>query len=166
VVINNLVGWALTTGEVRLRSDGSPWRPLVHVQDLSAAAYAALEAPREVVYDPAFNVGRDQDSLQIRDVARLVEQRAAGGRVTFAEGATADTNHHRVDLAKISKMLPEFRPGRTVAAGVEELVEGYSRLGLTFEDLTGPRFIRLTRVEQLMERSHIDGALRWLVERA
>jgi nucleoside-diphosphate-sugar epimerase len=131
VVINNLVGWALTTGEVRLRSDGSPWRPLVHVQDLSADACAALEAPREVAHDPAFNVGKDQDSLQIRDVAWLVEQRAADSRVTFAEGATADTSHHRVDQVKITKMLPEFCPGRTVSAGVEELVEGYTKLGLT-----------------------------------
>lgn len=162
IVVNNLVGWAVTTGQVRLQSDGSPWRPLVHIRDISAAALAALEAPRETVHDQAFNVGRDEDNLQIRDVAQLVEQSVPGSRVTFADGAAADKRDYQVDFGKITRELPSFRPQWTVAAGVKELYEAYTRWGLTQEDLTGPRFLRLKRVEQLLGQHDLDSSLRWV----
>lgn len=160
IVVNNLVGWAVSTGQVRLQSDGSPWRPLVHVQDICAAVSASLDAPREDVHDAAFNVGRDEDNLQIRDIALLVEQVVAGSRVTFAEGATSDKRDYRVDFAKIGKELPQFQPSWTVARGVSELYEAYQRIGLSFEDLTGPRFVRLARVEQLLASQEITPSLR------
>lgn len=160
IVVNNLVGWAVTTGEVRLQSDGSPWRPLVHVQDICGAAGAALDAQREDVHDRAFNVGRDEDNLQIRDIALLVEQAVPGSRVTFAEGAASDKRDYRVDFTRISKQLPGFQPRWTVRKGVTELYEAYQRNRLTFEDLTGPRFVRLARVEQLLASHDITANLR------
>ncbi|MGH8867216.1 MAG: NAD-dependent epimerase/dehydratase family protein [Actinomycetes bacterium] len=160
VVVNNLTGYAFATGEVRLQSDGTPWRPLVHVDDICLAVSAVLEADRASVHDEAFNVGRDEDNLQIRDVARLVETAVPHSRVTLAEGAGADRRDYRADFAKIMETLPAYRPSWTVAAGVRQLLEAYTAHGLALEELTGPRFTRLARVEELRKAGHLDDDLR------
>ncbi len=161
VVVNNLAGWAHATGEVRLQTDGRQWRPLVHVQDIARAFVAMLEADRVVVHDQAFNVGSDAGNLQIRTVAELVEAAVPGSRVTFAEDAGSDARDYRVDFRKLHERLPAAAPASTVEAGIRDLVAAYARMGLTIEDLTGPRYTRLSRINELTASGLLDGDLRW-----
>src|SRR5262245_47579507 len=125
IVLNNLVAWAVTTGRIHLKSDGTPWRPLVHIEDISRAFLAALEAPREVVHNEVFNVGRTKDNFQIRDLAEIVRDTVPGCRIDFAEGAGPDTRSYRVDFGKIYRALPSFAPRWRVRDGARELYEAY-----------------------------------------
>jgi nucleoside-diphosphate-sugar epimerase len=159
IVVNNLTGTAFTRGEVRLQSDGTPWRPLVHVEDIARGFLAALEAPREVIHDQAFNVGRDEDVVQIRDVAIQVSE-ALGCPVTFADGASPDKRDYRVDFTKIGRLLPSFRPQWTVAQGIAQLAADMAQFGLSTEDFEGPRFVRLARIRQLLAEDRLDDELR------
>jgi nucleoside-diphosphate-sugar epimerase len=159
IVVNNLSGTAFTTGEVRLQSDGSPWRPLVHAEDIARAFLAALEAPRDSVHDQAFNVGRDEDVVQVRDIALAVSEYFSAP-VTFAEGASADKRDYRVDFTKISTELPAYQPRWTVPLGIQELAEDMRRNGLAAADFDGPRFVRLRRIEQLRGAGSLDDLLR------
>jgi nucleoside-diphosphate-sugar epimerase len=160
LVVNDLVGHALLTGEVRLRSDGMAWRPLVHADDIASAFVAVLEAPRETVHNRAFNVGQTTENYLIRDVAELVRE-LVGGTVTYAAGSGADARNYRVSCDLIAQEIPEFRPQWTVAKGIEQLVETYRRYGLLLEDLMGERHQRLLRINALLEAGSIDGQLRW-----
>jgi nucleoside-diphosphate-sugar epimerase len=161
VVVNNLVGYAHTTGEILIQSDGTPWRPLVHVQDIAAAFLAVLNAPRELVHDEAFNVGASAENYRIRDVAEIVEDVVPEARASFAEGGGPDKRSYKVDCSKIMRVLPEFEPAWTVRRGVEELYEAYLRNGLTFAEFTGTRYLRINRVRELQEGGRLDDALRW-----
>jgi nucleoside-diphosphate-sugar epimerase len=161
VVVNNLVGYAHTTGEILIQSDGTPWRPLVHVEDISSALLAALHAPRELVHDEAFNVGASAENYRIRDLAEIVEQVVPGARATFAEGGGPDKRSYQVDCSKITRVLPESKPQWTVRRGVEELYEAYVRNGLTFDEFTGTRYLRINRVRELQDAGRLDGDLRW-----
>ena len=160
LVVNNLVGYAFTTGEVFLKSDGTPWRPLVHVEDLCRAFLAVLEAPREVVHDQAFNVGRTEENYQVRDVARIVEETVPGSRIVLAEGAEPDLRNYRVSCDKLARALPGLRLTWTVRAGVEELYQAYRRHGMTLEDLTGRRHQRIGCVKQLLAEGTFEDLLR------
>jgi nucleoside-diphosphate-sugar epimerase len=160
LVVNNLTGYAFTTGEVRMKSDGLPWRPLIHIEDIARAFLAICEAPRELVHDKAFNVGRTSENYQIRDVAAIVESIVPNSRITFAEDASPDLRNYRVSCDLLAETLPAFQPVWTVQKGVEQLYEAYLREGLTLADLTGPRLIRLARISQLREAGAIDDDLR------
>jgi nucleoside-diphosphate-sugar epimerase len=159
IVVNNLTGTAFTQHEVRLQSDGTPWRPLVHAEDISRAFLAVLEADRDVVHDQAFNIGRDEDVVQIRDIAETVAGRF-DVPVTFAEGASPDSRDYRVDFGKVTRLLPAFRPEWTIPAGIEELAADMERYGLRAEDFDGPRFVRLQRINQLRDQGRLDDGLR------
>lgn len=159
IVVNNLTGTAFTRGEVRLQSDGSPWRPLVHAEDIARAALAALEAPRDVVHDTAFNVGRDEDVVQIRTIAEQVAE-ATGAPVTFAEGAGPDTRDYQVDFTRIRTLLPAFEPRWTIPLGIEQLARDMHDIGLASEDFEGPRFVRVAKVRSLMAAGLLDDDLR------
>jgi nucleoside-diphosphate-sugar epimerase len=161
LVLNNLVGFACTTGEVRLKSDGTPWRPLVHIEDISRAVLAVLDAPREVVHNEAFNVGRDGENYRIRDLAEIAGEAVPGSRILLASGAGPDRRSYRVSFDKIADALPAFETRWTVHRGVEELVDAYKRHGLTLEDFTGSRFQRIARIKELQRDGHIDSELRW-----
>jgi nucleoside-diphosphate-sugar epimerase len=163
VVVNNLVGYAHTTGEILIQSDGTPWRPLVHVEDISGAFLAVLDAPRELVHNEAFNVGASAENYRIRDLAGIVEEVVAGARASFAEGGGPDKRSYQVDCSKIGRVLPEFEIRWTVRRGVEQLYDAYVRNGLTFEDFTGPRYLRINRVRVLQEAGRLDDELRWRV---
>jgi len=163
IVVNNLTGVAVTRGEVRLQSDGSPWRPLAHVADISAAFIAALEAPREVVHDQAFNVGRDLDVVQIRDIAQLVAE-ATGVGITFAAGAGPDKRDYRVDFGKISDALPSFQPRWTIALGIQQLLTDMEQYGLAAEDFEGSRYVRLARIRELIADGRLTQNLRLAAE--
>jgi len=161
IVVNNLVAYAFATGEVRMQSDGSPWRPLAHIEDISRAFIAALEAPREAIHDEAFNIGRDEDNHQIRDIARMIEATVPGSSVTFADGASPDKRSYRVSFAKAAEGLPGFEPRWTVQKGIEELYDAYRAEGLTLEEFLSPRFQRIKRILELVEAGELDAELRW-----
>ena len=162
IVVNNLVGFAVTTGDVLIQSDGTPWRPLVHIEDISRAFLAVLDAPRELVHNEAFNVGASSENYRIREIAEIIESIVPGARASFAEGGGPDKRSYQVDCSKIARVLPEFEPQWTVPRGVEELYEAYVRHGLTFEEFTGPRFLRIKQVQELQAAGRVDGDLRWL----
>lgn len=159
IVVNNLTGTALTRGEVRLQSDGSPWRPLVHVEDISRAFLAALESPREAIHDQAFNIGRDEDVVQIRTIAEAVAEHT-GRPVTFAAGAGPDARDYQVDFRKLGERLPAFSPSWTIDRGIVQLADDMTRVGLTREDFEGPRYVRLKRIEELTGAGRLDALLR------
>jgi nucleoside-diphosphate-sugar epimerase len=159
IVVNNLTGVALTQGEVRLQSDGSPWRPLVHIEDISRACLASLEAPLEVIHNEAFNVGLDSDVVQIRSIAEQVS-RVTGASVTFAAGAGPDKRDYRVDFTKIGRLLPAFVPIWSVPKGIDEIAADISAHALTAADFDGPRFVRLERIRELMAQGLLDDNLR------
>jgi nucleoside-diphosphate-sugar epimerase len=161
IVVNNLAGFAFCTGEVRLTSDGSPWRPLVHVEDISRAFLAILESPRETVHNEAFNVGRPDGNMQIRQIAQLVQAQVPSSLLTFADGAGPDRRDYRVDFQKIAERVPTFQPTWTVAAGIAQLLSAYELHGLTLADLTGPRFTRLARLQELMAEGALSDEIRW-----
>ena len=160
IVVNNLVGHAYTTGQVLLQSDGTPWRPLVHILDISNAFIACLAAPVEVIHDKAFNVGRTKENFQIRDVANLVAEIVPNSKVSFAAGASPDLRNYRVDFRRIETQLPGFTPQWTLRQGIEELLAAYRKAGLTKEQFLGPKYYRLKIVKGLQERGMIDGELR------
>ncbi len=155
IVVNNLTGLAFTRGVVELQSDGSPWRPLVHIEDISRAFLALLEAPREVVHNQAFNVGRDVDVVQIRSIAEQVSA-ITGAPVSFAEGAGPDTRNYQVDFGKISREVPAFQPQWTVPQGIQEIWRDAGERGLTVADFEGPRYVRLKRIQQLAAEGRLD----------
>jgi nucleoside-diphosphate-sugar epimerase len=161
VVVNNLVGLAFTTGAVHLMSDGTPWRPLVHVEDISAAFLAILEAPRELVHGEAFNIGRTAENYRIREVAEMVREVVPGSEVSYAEGAGPDTRCYRVDCAKLASVLPELELRWTVRRGIEQLHQAFKEYGLALEDLTGSRFQRIAHVASLIEGGRLDEDLVW-----
>jgi nucleoside-diphosphate-sugar epimerase len=165
LVVNDLVGHALLTGEVRLRSDGSAWRPLVHADDIASAFLALLEVPRERVHDRAFNVGQSTENYLIREVAEMVRE-IVGGTVTFAPGAGTDKRNYQVSCERIAREVPEFRPQWTLSKGIEQLAEAYDRWGLTIDDLMGERHQRLRRITALREAGRINDNLRWTTEDA
>jgi nucleoside-diphosphate-sugar epimerase len=160
IVVNSLTGFAITTGKVMMQSDGTPWRPLVHIGDIIQAFGAALVAPRDAIHNQAFNIGRTAENYQIRQVANIVAEVVPNCEVSFASGASADIRDYRVNFAKAETQLPGYKPRWTVRLGVEELYESYKRAGLTEDVWNGARYYRLKTVKNLQDRGVIDGKLR------
>lgn len=160
VVVNNLVGLAHTSGEVLLKSDGTPWRPLVHVEDVCRAFRAVLEAPREKIHDVAFNVGRSEENYQIRDVAEVVADAMPRTRVAYAEDAGSDERTYRVDFSRLRETLPDFDPCWKLPEGVRQLRDAFLEHGLSKAALED-RFVRLRRIERLRDTGVLDAKLRW-----
>lgn len=161
IVVNNLVGYAITQGDVLIQSDGSPWRPLVHIEDISRAFLAGLEAPREAIHNQAFNVGRNEDNLRVRQIADMVKAVVPGCTVRYAEGGGPDPRCYRVDCSKIARMLPAFRPQWTVQKGVVELYNAFRAVNLTAEQFLGHRYLRLKQIQKLQDEGRLDRDLRW-----
>ena len=160
LVVNNLTAWAFTTGKVYLKSDGTPWRPLVHVEDIGRAYVAALKAPLELVHNQAFNVGITTENYQIRELAQMVESIVPGCRVDFAPDAGPDKRCYRVDCNRIGRTLHDFKPQWTVRRGIEQLYETFKRVGLTLDDFEGERFKRIAHIKGLIDRGVLDSRLR------
>ena len=163
IVVNNLVGRAFTTGEIRIESDGTPWRPLVHIEDISRAFLAVLEAPREAVHNQAFNVGQSTENYRISEIAEMVLAVVPSSKVTYAEGGGPDPRCYRVDCSRITDSLPSFRPTWTVPDGVRELYEAYCRYGLTYEEFVGSesRYLRIRHIQRLQQAGQLTKDLRW-----
>jgi nucleoside-diphosphate-sugar epimerase len=161
LVLNNLVAWAFTTGLVYLKSDGTPWRPIIHIEDISRAFLAALDAPREVVHNQAFNVGINEENYRIRELAEIVKETVPGCRIEYAPDAEPDTRTYQVDFSKITQALPEFKPRWNARRGAEELYTAYHKYGLSLEDFEGPRYKRIDHIKQLLGSGELDANLRW-----
>jgi nucleoside-diphosphate-sugar epimerase len=162
VVLNNLVAWAFTAGKVLLKSDGTPWRPIVHIEDISRAFIAVLAAPREALHAQALNVGRNDQNYRIREIAEIVKETVPGCEIAFAEGAGPDKRNYRADFAKIARVLPGFQPQWDARKGARQLYEAYKSVGLKVEDFEGPRYRRIDQLKQLMASGHLASDLRWL----
>ena len=160
LVLNNLVGYAVTKGEVLIKSDGSPWRPLVHIEDISRAFLAVLHAPREVVHDTAFNVGRTDQNFRISEIASLVEQIVPNSKIVYAEDGGPDLRCYRVTCDKLPKLVPDFQPAWTVERGIHELHDAYLEHSLTLSELESPRLLRIQHVKKLQAEGSIDDTLR------
>ncbi|MEX2430864.1 MAG: SDR family oxidoreductase [Dehalococcoidia bacterium] len=161
LVLNNLVGWAFTTGQVLVQSDGTPWRPIVHIEDISRAFIALLEAPTEDVHNQAFNVGGTDENYQVSQLAAMVEETVPGARVEYAEGGGPDPRCYKVDFSKLQRTLPEFQLQWNAQKGMEELYEAFQREGVSSEELFGPRYMRIKRVQGLMDLGSLGPDLRW-----
>ena len=161
LVVNNLTAFAFATGEVLMQSDGTPWRPLVHIEDISRAFLGMLEAPREKVHCEAYNIGGDEENYQIRDIAEIVEEVVPGSRIAFAAGAAPDKRSYRVSFAKLAGAFPELTPRWTVRASAEQMLAAYRDHGLRIEDFEGSRFMRIARLKELMAERRLDEELRW-----
>jgi nucleoside-diphosphate-sugar epimerase len=162
LVTNNLTAWAFTTGRVYLKSDGSPWRPLVHVEDISRAYIAALHAPRELIHNEAFNVGTTTENYQIHEIANLVRDVVPGCKIEYAPEAGPDKRCYRVDCNKIARVLKDFKPQWTARRGIEQLYDAYRRVGLTVEEFEGPKYKRIAHIQKLIAEGKLAADLRWI----
>jgi len=165
LVLNNLVAWAFTKGLVYIKSDGTPWRPIVHIEDISRAFIAVLEAPTELIHNEAFNVGRNEDNYQIRDLAQIVQETVPNCRVEYAPDAGPDKRCYRVDSSKIAKVLPHFKPQWDARKGAQELYEVYQKVGLTLEEFEGTKYQRIAHIKYLISNELLDSELRWQTEK-
>lgn len=161
LVLNNLVAWAFATKRVFLKSDGTPWRPIVHIEDISRAFIAALHAPRELIHNEAFNVGRTDENFQVREIAEIVADTIPGCQIEYADDAGPDKRTYRVNCDKILRVLPEFVPKWTTDAGARELYDAFRATALKVDDFEGPRYERLAHVKQLLAEGRLDETLRW-----
>lgn len=161
IVLNNLTAWAYTTGLVYLKSDGSPWRPIVHIEDISRAFIAILNAPRAAIHNEAFNIGRNDENYRIRELAEIVAETVPASRVEYAEGAEPDTRTYRVDFSKIARVLPEFQPQWTARRGAQELYEAYRQSEITLEEFEGAKYKRIDHIKLLLADNLLGADLRW-----
>ena len=159
IVLNNLVASAVTKGLIYLKSDGSPWRPIVHIEDISRAFVAGLQAPTEKVFNEAFNVGRTEHNYRIREIAEIVAQVVPGCRLEIASDAGPDKRSYRVSFEKIARVLPEFKPQWDVHKGAEQLYAAYRTAGLTLEEMEA-RYQRISHIKVLMREGTLDAGLR------
>ncbi len=162
IVLNNLVAWAFTSGKVFLKSDGTPWRPIAHIEDLSRAFLAVVTSPREVVHAQAFNVGRNDQNYRIREIAEIVKETVPGCEIAFADDAGPDKRNYRADFSKIARVLPGFQPQWDARKGAKQLYEAYKAIGLKLEDFEGPRYRRIDQIRSLLSSGNLGPDLRWL----
>lgn len=161
LVLNNLVAWAFSTGKVHLKSDGTAWRPLIHVEDIARVFIVLLHAPADKVHNQAFNVGCTEENYQIRDVAQIVVETVKSSRVEFAEGASPDMRCYRVNCDKLARTFPELRFRWNVRLGAEELYRVFKKAGLRLDEFEGPRYKRVAHIKELLGLGHLDDSLRW-----
>ena len=161
LVLNNLTAWAVTTGRIVLQSDGTPWRPIVHVEDICRAFLLLLEAPREKVHAQAFNIGASAENYRIRELATIVGETIPGCEITFAEGAGPDARNYRVSCDKLAQAFPEFRLKWNARSGAREIYDAYVAAGLTRAEFDGPRYKRLAHIRQLLAAGALSIDLRW-----
>ncbi len=161
LVLNNLVAWAVSTGKIYLKSDGTPWRPIIHIEDIALAFLAAVESPRENIHNQAFNVGQTCENYRIRELAEIVAEVVPGCEVSFAPGAGPDKRNYRVDCSKIVDQLPLFKPKWRAKQGAIQLRDAFQQAEISPEDFEGPRFKRIARIQSLIESGTLDENLRW-----
>jgi nucleoside-diphosphate-sugar epimerase len=160
LVLNNLVAWAFSTGRVFIKSDGTPWRPIVHIEDISRAFLSVLEAPANLIHNEAFNVGRNEDNYRVRELAEIVKHTVPGTEIEYAADAGPDKRCYRVDCSKIQRTLPSFQPVWNAQKGAEELYAVYRQIGLTVDDFEGIRYKRIAHIKHLLSNGFLNEDLR------
>jgi len=160
IVLNNLAAWAHTTGRIRLLSDGTAWRPLVHVRDVAKASAALLDAPEDLIRGEAFNIGTDEQNYLVRELADVLAS-VTGCEIEIAAGSSADERSYRVDFSKFARAFPELTLDWNAERGARELVAAYRAVGLTLEEFESDRFVRLRRLMSLLDGDKLDDDLRW-----
>ncbi len=161
IVLNNLTAWAFTTGHVLLKSDGTPWRPIVHIEDISMAAIGALESPRDVVHNQVFNVGINSENYQMRQLADIVGKTVPNCEIKFADGAEPDKRNYRVDFTKYTNAFPRHRLKWNATEGARQIYESYRTIGLGKDEYEGPRYKRIAQLKLLLSTGQLDETLRW-----
>jgi nucleoside-diphosphate-sugar epimerase len=160
LVLNNLVAWAYTTRTVLLKSDGTAWRPIVHIRDIIQAFSAALSASRDLIHGEIFNVGITEENYRVRDLANIAKETVPGSEIVYAKDAETDKRSYRVDFGKIAQTLPEFKPKWNARLGAQELYEAYKKFGIVLEDFEGPRYRRITHLKADVINGVLDENLR------
>ena len=161
LVLNNLVAWAHASGRIYMKSDGTPWRPIVHIADISRAFITVLKAPMDLVNGEAFNVGRSDENYQIRELAEIVNETVPGCKIEYAKDGSPDTRCYRVDFSKINRVLPDFKPQWTARKGAKEIFDAVKKAGLQLGDFEGPRYKRISHIQELLSSGRLDANLRW-----
>jgi nucleoside-diphosphate-sugar epimerase len=162
VVLNDLVASAYTTGRVYMKSDGTPWRPIVHIRDIIAAIVSVLEAPQDAIHDETFNVGLTEENYRIRELAAIVAETVPGCRIEYAADGGPDKRCYRVSCDKIRRVLPNFRPQWNARKGAQELYSAYQAVGLSSVDLEKAPYTRIRQIQRLIKAGQLDTSLRWL----
>jgi len=163
LVVNNLTASGFVYGKIKVMSDGSPWRPLIHIQDFSRAFIAALKAPKELIHNQVFNVGQNSENYQVRDLAAAVEKVVPGCSVEYTGEHGGDSRTYKVDFTKINTVLKDyFRPTWNVQKGVEELYAAFKRNKLDLKAFNGDKFIRLKHLDLLKKEGKLDNDFYWV----
>jgi nucleoside-diphosphate-sugar epimerase len=161
VVLNDFVAAALATGRIYIKSDGTPWRPIVHIRDIAAAIVCVLDAPADLIHNETFNVGQTAENYRISELADIVVQTVPGSRVEYAADGGPDKRCYRVNCEKIRRVLPAFRPQWTARTGAQELYDVYRAAGLSVGDIEYGRYIRISQIQRLLKAGKIDPSLHW-----
>jgi nucleoside-diphosphate-sugar epimerase len=160
LVLNNLVAWAYTTGLVFLKSDGMAWRPIIHIEDISRAFMAVLDASHDVIHNQVFNVGINEENYRVRELAEIVKDTVHDSRIEYSKNAEPDKRSYRVNFTKISHTLPKFKPQWNARGGAKQLYEVYKKVGFTLEEFEGPMYRRISHIEEGVKTGRLDKTLR------
>lgn len=166
IVLNDLVASAFTSGLVYIKSDGTPWRPIVHIRDIIQAKISVLAAPREAIHNQVFNVGNTEENFRIRELAEIVAETVPGCRIEYAPEGGPDKRCYRVNCDKIRRMVPSFQPQWTARRGARELYEAYRAIGLTADDMKNGRYVRMNNIQRLLASGRLDSSLSWIAQPA
>jgi nucleoside-diphosphate-sugar epimerase len=161
IVLNDLVAWAHTTGRILVKSDGTPWRPIVHIRDITAAILSVLEAPLNLIHNEIFNVGRTEENYRVSEIAEIVAETVPGCRVEYAADGGPDKRCYRINCDKLRRVLPSYQPEWTARKGAQELIEAYRAAGLKFEDIEKGRYVRINHIQRLVKAGKLDASMRW-----
>jgi len=161
LVANNLTAWAHLTGKVSIMSDGTPWRPIIHIEDICAAFLAAVKAPTEKIHNQAFNVGLDSENYRVKDIAECVRVAVLNSKVEILNTAGSDERSYRVDFSKIKNELPEFKPSWDLAKGVDQLYCAYKKYKLDKAGFDSSFYFRIRRIQQLIKENKVDKNIKW-----
>jgi nucleoside-diphosphate-sugar epimerase len=161
IVLNDLVAWAHTTGRIFVKSDGTPWRPIVHIRDITAAILSILTAPLDLIHNQVLNVGRTEENYRVSQLADIVAETVPGCRIEYAAGGGPDKRCYRINCDKLRRVVPSFQPEWTARRGAQELYDAYRAAGLTFEDLDQGRYFRINHIQRLVKAGRLDASMRW-----
>lgn len=161
LVVNNLIGWALIENEIKILSDGTPWRPLVHAEDIARAFVAMLKAPQENINKESFNVGMNDQNFQIKEIAYMIQEKLPDCHVSVAQKSDSDSRSYKVKFDKIFNAAPEFQPQWNLEKGIEEIIEGYQSNNMDADKFYGRNFVRLKHLKYLIDNNKLDEDLFW-----
>lgn len=161
IVLNDFVAAAWTTGCIHIKSDGTPWRPIVHIRDIIQAMICVLDAPKQAIHNQTFNVGSTSENYRISELASIVQETVPGCRIEYAAGGGPDKRCYRVNCDKIQRVLPSFKPQWTARSGAKELYDAYQASGLTANDVRDGRYFRINTIQRLLKDGKLDSTLHW-----